>query len=118
MVCCGSRPSAPEISMSYQSTEAEKPCNRSDGCHTKPNVVVSACSGFTLGLPPVKLVAPLTCTLLLSGSRTLAPPAVASKRSRMLAARTSRDCVALKRSESSICQLKPYFQDEIAPEPV
>src|SRR5262245_16422414 len=105
------------MSMSYQSTDAEKPCMAPLGCQTRPNVTVSAFSGSTFGLPPVRLDVWIS-TPLLAGSVTVAPPAVASKRSRIFAARTSRDFVARRRSESIICQLRPYFHDEIEPEPV
>ena len=103
------------MSILYQSNDTDSP-SKPVGWNTMPAVVVSASSGLTFGLPPEKLAVEIDAPPL-SGSLTVTPPRVWSKRSRSVAARTSRDCVARNRTASVTCQLKPTLPAQISPLP-
>src|SRR5690606_19707036 len=117
--CCAERPPRPPgdiasvRSISYQSAENLKRSNVS----TMPNVVVSAVSGSSAGLPPEVLryasgAPPFHGLLMPPGKPPGAPVSVTRGRnsSRNPAARTSRDKVARRRSQSTGSYKAAAFQ--------
>src|SRR5690606_36970350 len=117
--CCAERPPRPPgdiasvRSISYQSAENLKRSNVS----TMPNVVVSAVSGSSAGLPPevfryVSGALPFHGLLMPPGKPPGAPVSVTRgrKSSRKPAARTSRDSVPRSRTRSLASYHSDAFQ--------